>query len=200
METTAAVRLPPLLSRFHNQFPDVQLTLQTGPTAALTEAVLDSSLDGAFIAGPIDHPELMTTPAFKEELVLLSARRWKSLAALRAGTSGAGPTILVFRTGCSYRQRLEQVMSEFGWPTATRLEFGTLDGIIGCVAADMGVMLLPRAVAERSELSGAVRMHAVRSEQRRVDTLFIYRRSLHEGTALRSFLACLKAGGLSLAA
>src|SRR5215813_870474 len=200
METTAAVRLPPLLTQFHHRFPDVQLTLQTGPTVMLTQAVLDSSLDGAFVAGPIDHPDLMTTSVFKEELVLLSARRWRSLAALRAGTPASGPTMLVFRTGCSYRQRLEQVMSEFGWPSAARLEFGTLDGIIGCVAADMGVTLLPRAVAERSEVNGAVRMHALRSEQRRVDTLFIMRRTLHEGSALRSFLACLKPGKLALAA
>jgi DNA-binding transcriptional LysR family regulator len=200
METTAAVRLPSLLTHFHHRFPDVQLTLQTGPTTSLTQAVLDSSLDGAFVAGPVDHPELVTTPVFKEELVLLSARRWKSLAALRAGTPASGPTILVFRSGCSYRQRLEQVMYEFGWPSAARFEFGTLDGIIGCVAADMGITLLPRAVAERSELSGAIRMHALRSEQRRVDTLFIHRRTLHEGCALRSFLSCLRIGRLSLAA
>src|SRR5262249_42178503 len=45
METTAAVRLPPLLTHFHHRFPDVQLTLQTGPTAMLIQAVLDSSLD-----------------------------------------------------------------------------------------------------------------------------------------------------------
>src|SRR5215471_12417194 len=133
METTAAVRLPSLLTHFHHRFPDVQLTLQTGPTAMLTEAVLDSSLDGAFVAGPINHPDLITTQVFNEELVLLSARRWKTFAALRAGTPTSGPTILVFRTGCSYRQRLEQLMSEFGWPSAARLEFGTLDGIIGCV-------------------------------------------------------------------
>jgi DNA-binding transcriptional LysR family regulator len=106
METTAAVRLPPLLTQFHHRFPDVQLTLQTGPTAMLTQAVLDNSLDGAFVAGPIEHPDLTTIPVFKEELVLLSASRWKSLAALRAGTPASGPTILVFRTGCSYRQRL----------------------------------------------------------------------------------------------
>jgi len=200
METTAAVRLPPLLTQFHHRFPDVQLTLQTGPTAMLTQAVLDRSLDGAFVAGPIEHPDLTTTAVFKEELVLLSASRWKSLAALRAGTPASGPTILVFRTGCSYRQRLEQLMSEFGWPSAARLEFGTLDGIIGCVAANMGVTLLPRAVAERSQLSGDVRMHALHSEQRRVDTLFIHRRTLNEGSTLRSFLACLKTGRLPLAA
>src|SRR5262249_43494117 len=192
METTAAVRLPSLLTHFHHRFPDVQLTLQTGPTTILTQAVLDSALDGAFLAGRADHPGVVTTPGVKEGLVLLPARRWKSLAALRAGTPASGPTILVFRTGCSYRQRLEEVICEFGWPSATRLEFGTLDGIIGCVAADMGITLLPRAVAERSESSGAIRMHAVRSDQRRVDTLFIRRRTLHEGCALRSFLSCLK--------
>lgn len=194
METTAAVRLPPLLALFHQRFPGVQLTLQTGPTAVLTEAVLGSALDGAFVAGPIDHPDLVATRAFQEELVLLTARRWKSLAALRAGTSAAGPTILVFRTGCSYRQRLEQLLGEFGWPSASRLEFGTLDGIIGCVASDMGVTLLPRAVAERSEMAGHVRTHTLAAAYKRVDTLFIRRRTLHEGSALQSFLACLGKG------
>lgn len=199
METTAAVRLPPLLAQYHQKCPEVQLSLRTGPTATLAEAVIGGALDGAFVAGPIDHPDLLSTVAFKEELVLLTARRWKSLAALRVGTPASGPTILVFRTGCSYRQRLEQLMSELGWPSAARLEFGTLDGIIGCVAADMGVTLLPRTVAERSE-SGAVRMHTLSGSHRRVETLFIRRRAVHEGSALRSFLVCLKTNALSVAA
>jgi DNA-binding transcriptional LysR family regulator len=200
METTAAVRLPPLLAQFHERHPEVRLSVQTGPTAILADAVIASTLDGAFVAGPIDHPDLLSIVAFKEELVLLTARRWKSLAALRAGTPSSGPTILVFRTGCSYRQRLEQLMSELGWPSAIRLEFGTLDGIIGCVAADMGVTLLPRAVAERGEQNGAVRMHTLSGPHRRVETLFIRRRAAHEGAALRSFLACLKSNGISVAA
>ena len=200
METTAAVRLPPLLALFHQRCPEVQLSLRTGPTAMLAEAVIDGSIDGAFVAGPIDHPDLLSTVAFKEELVLLTARRWKNLAVLRAGTPSSGPTILVFRTGCSYRQRLEQVMSEFGWPSASRMEFGTLDGMIGCVAADMGVTLLPRAVAQRTDQGGAIRMHTLSGTHRRVDTLFIRRQAAHEGSALRSFLACLKTSVLSVAA
>ena len=200
METTAAVRLPPLLAHFHQDFPKVQLSLLTGPTAMLADAVIDCRLDGAFVAGPIKHPDLVSTVAFKEELVLLTARHWKDLAALRAGTPSSGPTILVFRTGCSYRQRLEQIMSEFGWPSAARIEFGTLDGIIGCVAADMGITLLPRTVAEQSERSGLVRIHSLSSSNRRVNTLFIRRRAAHEGTTLRSFLSCLKSSGQSVIA
>ena len=193
METTAAVRLPALLSRYHRAYPDVALSLQTGPTAALVQRVLDGGLDGAFVAGPIDHPDLSVTTVFIEELVLLSAGRWTDLAALRAGTAETGPSALVFRTGCSYRQRLEEVMSGFGWPSAARLEFGTLDGIIGCVAADMGVTLLPRAVAERSALREAIRLHALPRAQGEVETLFVCRRAMHQGCVLKSFLSCLAA-------
>jgi len=197
METTAAVRLPALLADFHRRFPAVRLSLRTAPTADLVAAVLDGSLDGAFVAGPIDHAELSSTIAFTEELVLVTAQRWTSLAALRAGTPESGPTALVFRTGCTYRQRLEQVFTEFGWPSAARFELGTLDGMIGCVAADMGVTLLPRAVVGKNE---TVNIHKLKAAQSGVDTLFIQRRSAHQYSALQGFTACLNRNGEVIAA
>jgi DNA-binding transcriptional LysR family regulator len=197
METTAAVRLPSLLAEFHRRFPAVQLTLRTSTTADLVTGVLDGSLDGAFVAGPIEHAELTSQIAFREELVLVSARRWQNLKALRAGTLESGPTALVFRTGCTYRQRLEQVFSEFGWPSAARFELGTLDGMIGCVAADMGVTMLPRAVVGRNE---TVTIHTLSPVQSRVDTLFITRRGAHQYSALQGFIACLENNGAVIAA
>lgn len=199
METTAAVRLPSLLAEFHRRYAAVQLSLRTAPTADLVTAVLDSALDGAFVAGPIEHAELTAVTAFSEDLVLVTARRWRSLAALRAGTPESGPTALVFRTGCTYRQRLEQVFTEFGWPSAARFEFGTLDGMIGCAAADMGVTLLPRAVVERGDLKGDIRIHALNASLSRVDTVFIQRRA-HQSSALREFVSCLKDNGQVIAA
>ena len=199
METTAAVRLPPLLARFHRSCPEVRLTLRTGPTAVLVDDVLGGSLDGAFVCGPIDHPDLDMVSAFSEELVFITATRWASLAALREGTPAAGPTALVFRTGCSYRQRLEQVLAEFGWPSATRLEFGTLDGIIGCVAAEMGVALLPRTVVERAAQHG-IRMHTLQRSQGRVETLFIRRTAMHDNSAMRAFVGNVTGGTAALVA
>ena len=200
LETTAAVRLPSLLAEFHRRFPAVRLTLRTAPTAELVALVLDGALDGAFVAGPIDHAELTAITAFREELVLVTARRWESLASLRAGTPESGPTALVFRSGCTYRQRLEQVLSEFGWPSAARFELGTLDGMIGCVAAGMGVTLLPRAVVEGNGQNGNIRIHALDASLSQVDTLFIQRRSAHSYSALRGFVSCLNATGQAIAA
>ncbi|MET0676736.1 MAG: LysR substrate-binding domain-containing protein, partial [Bradyrhizobium sp.] len=197
METTAAVRLPILLAEFHRRFPAVQLSLRTSTTAELVAGVLNGTFDGAFVAGPIDHAELDATVAFREELVLVTAQRWKSLSALRAGTPGSGPTALVFRTGCTYRQRLEQVFSEFGWPSSARFELGTLDGMVGCVAADMGVTLLPRAVVGRND---TVNVHTLKPAQARVETLFITRRAAHRYSALQGFASCLNDRGEVVAA
>jgi LysR family transcriptional regulator, cell division regulator len=197
METTAAVRLPALLADFHRRFPAVRLSLRTATTADLVAAVLDGSLDGAFVAGPIEHADLTSMVAFREELVLVTAKHVKNLAELRSTTPESGPTALVFRTGCTYRQRLEQVIAEFGWPSAIRFELGTLDGMIGCVAAGMGVTLLPRAVVERNQ---GVSIHALSPAQARVETLFITRRAAHEYSALRGFLSCLHRKDAEIAA
>jgi len=200
METTAAVRLPGLLAEFHRRFPKVALTLTTATSADLIAGVLTARLDGAFVAGPIEHADLVAAVAFREELVLVTPRRFASLAELRAGTPESGPTALVFRTGCTYRQRLEQAFSDFGWPSAARFELGTLDGMIGCVAAGMGVSLLPRAVVERSDQRENVRMHSLDAPWAHVDTLFIQRRSRHHYSALSAFAACLGEADCTIAA
>nr|WP_242482008.1 LysR family transcriptional regulator [Paracraurococcus ruber] len=141
METTAALRLPPLLARYARAFPEVELVVGTGPTATLVQEVLEHRLDAALVAGPVAHPELVEQVAFEEELVLVTAPDLPGLEPL----AGMGELkVLVFRAGCSYRQRLEATLAARGIAGVRRLEFGTLDGIVGCVAAGVGVTLLPR--------------------------------------------------------
>jgi DNA-binding transcriptional LysR family regulator len=193
METTAAVRLPSLLAGFHRRFPAVELSLRTATTADLVTAVLEGSLDGAFVAGPIDHHELTAITAFHEELVLIAARRFDNLAALRAATPESGPTALVFRTGCTYRHRLEHLFATLGWPSAARWELGTLDGMLGCVAAGMGVALLPRAVVEPSASARDISIIALEPAFARVETLFVHRHGSHRSSALSAFTGCLDA-------
>jgi DNA-binding transcriptional LysR family regulator len=191
METTAAVRLPALLSKYHRACPRVRLSLRTGPSAELIAGVLDRTLDGAFVAGPLDHPDLIALAAFDEELVLVTPRQIESEEDLRR-LAPDGLTVLMFRIGCSYRQRLEQVLAALGLPISARLELGTLDGILGCVAAGMGVTLLPRAVVEQSSHATALVCHPVGPEHGRVATVLALRRDAYIGSALKhlTMLAC----------
>lgn len=196
METTLAVRLPSVLAQFHAQYPSVQMTIRPGPTSMLVDSVLSNDIDGAFVAGPINHAALTAEAVFEEELVLITSHRWTDLKELH--DSGAGITALMFRTGCTYRQRLEQALLDAGWPSFQRIEFGTLDGILGCIASDFGVSLLPRSVVEHSGVRHRVRMHTVDPLIGRASTLFIRRRHDHQSSALRQFAAHLCRGPLQM--
>ena len=168
METTAAVRLPPFLGRFHQAHPEVQLELRTAPTAELLEQVLAQQLDGAFVAGPMDHPELSCKAVFREELVLVRAL---GSADLRQRLTQGDLTVIVFRQGCSYRQRLEAHFASHGWLPFRRFEFGTLEGVLGCVAANVGLTILPRSVVENSACRAGLMLEPLGPTPLRVDPL-----------------------------
>ena len=107
--------------------------------------MLQSRLDGALVVGPVHHPELTETAVFHEEMVLVTPRDiagWDDLP------RRPGLKIVVFRAGCSYRAQLEAVLAERGVVGVRRIEFGTLEGILGCVAAGIGVTMLPRGVVD----------------------------------------------------
>ena len=158
LETTAALRLPPVLTAFAEAYPAVDLSLTTGTTASLTEAVLGRRLDGAFVAGPVDHPDLAGTAVFRENLVLVSSPAVKTLGRLNGRRD---LKIVVFRVGCSYRQTLEAWLAKRGIVGLRILEFGSLDAIIGCVGAGIGITLLPKGAVEPALRAGRVAVHAL---------------------------------------
>ncbi len=190
METTAAVRLPALLASYRRQHPDMAISLETGPTATLVDAVLSRRVDGAFVAGPLNNSMLVSQVAFEEELVLVSSANWTRPSDLGKRLE-QGAAAIMFKTGCSYRQRFEQLLSERGWPRFTRLEMGTLEGILGCVAAEVGIALLPRAVVDNATNRAALHCHPSRGKRLHVQTLFVRRRDEQAGEALQCFIDLL---------
>lgn len=184
LETATAVRLPPILAAYAKQYPEVDIVIDTGTSAALFEAVLARRIEAAFVAGPIDHPELQVLPLIAEELVLITAPWVAGLDGL-----GADPVkVIVFRSGCTYRGHLEALLGARGLVGVRRLEFGTLDGIIGCVAAGIGITLLPRAVVAKAAAAGQVAIHALPPAEARVETVLIRRHDSFVSTALSRFI------------
>jgi DNA-binding transcriptional LysR family regulator len=176
METTAALRLPGPLADFAGRHPEVDIELETGPTEWLIGRVLDRSLEGAFVAGPVVQAALTAIPVLTEDLVLVAPPSVSGLADLLDGLARAREAkVLVFRAGCSYRRRLEAFLADRGLVHVRRMEFGTLDGILGCVAAGMGVTLIPRVVAEPARRAGRVSVHGLPDGAGRAETVLVHR-------------------------
>ena len=198
LETSTALRLSRPLAAYVAAWPDVDLTLRTGTTCELVAQVLDHRLEGAFVCGPIAHPDLHTTPMFSEELALLTAPSVGSLDELAARGE---VRIVVLRAGCSYRQRLEELLARRGIAAPRVLEFGTVEALFGCVAANLGVTLLPRALVGPVWQEGRVAVHALPPADALVETVFIRRQDAWLSSALAAFLAMLRpASGLREAA
>jgi LysR family transcriptional regulator, cell division regulator len=185
LETTAAMRLAPLLAQYAAAWPAVDLSLRTGTTCELLEDVLAQRVDGAFVCGPVDHPDLLAEPAFREELVALTA---PSVSSLETVVRGGDFRIVVLRAGCSYRLRLEALLARRGATGVRILEFGTLETILACVGAGLGITLLPRALVETARRSGQVAIHALPPEDAMVETVFVRRRDGYASQALSAFL------------
>jgi DNA-binding transcriptional LysR family regulator len=190
LEITAGLRLPDVLHAFVEQYPKVDLSLTTNTSDVLTQAVLDTNLDGAFVAGPVIQPGLIATPAFTERLVLVTSTRESTVE--EALQKQPVPRALVFRTGCAFRTRLERLLADRGAIAVRLMEFGTLEGILGCVAAGTGFTLLPADVVAASTSASHLRTHDV--PDARVETMFVHRDEPAAPPALRCFLAHLSTG------
>lgn len=185
LETTAALRLSPVLSAFATAYPAVDLSLRTGTSCELVEHVLEGRVEGAFVCGPVQHPDLDAEVFFREELVILTAPTVADFAAL-----GDRPNfkIVVLRSGCSYRLQLENILARRGIVNVRHLEFGTLEAIISCVSAGLGVTLLPKALIGPVWRDHRVRLHPLPRDEGHVETVFIRRRDGFVTSALGAFL------------
>lgn len=189
LETTAALRLSPVLATYAAAHPDVDLVLRTGTTCELIDAVVGRAVEGAFVCGPVDHPALAWETVFREELVLAAAPNVRSLDDL---TAEIGVRIVVLRAGCSYRQRLEEILAHRGIVGLRYLEFGTLETIIGSVAAGLGVTLLPKPIVEPARREGRISVHELPPFEAIVETLFIRHRDAYRSSALTAFIDCAR--------
>ncbi len=180
METTAAVRLPPLLASYHRSYPQVELHLVTGTSEESLKRLLNYQVDGVLVSGHVAHSALVAEKAYNEELVLVAPPTFNYIEQIN------NLKILVFRSGCTYRAQLERWLKETGRRPYQVIEFGSVEGILGCIAAGMGISFLPRSVVERQHFPSNYSLHPLPEDFGNMITWFV-RRHEKSGKALSAF-------------
>jgi len=64
------------------------------------------------------------------------------------------------------------------------LQFATLDGILGCVGADVGLTLLPKGIVATAKDQGRIAVHEITSADAWVDTVFIRPHDAYASSAI----------------
>nr|WP_242468746.1 LysR substrate-binding domain-containing protein [Rhodovibrio salinarum] len=186
METTAAMRLPPMLTAFQQANPTVDVVLSTGPSAQLLDRLQTGELDAAFVAATLPGSEFEQKVVFRERLVLVSGRPLMGLSdretLLRA-------RFYAFPQGCSYRRQIDRLLNRLGLPPARVSEMGSLDAILGSVAAGLGFAVLPAGVVETfRERYPVYAIDFGQPDEAEMDTYLIAPRVEVASPAVRSFV------------
>ncbi|HEX9568253.1 MAG TPA: LysR family transcriptional regulator [Rhodospirillales bacterium] len=172
MESTAASRLPAILSRYHRLHPEVEIELDTGTAGGLISRLQNHDIEIAFVAEPVSFDALRTQPVFEEELVLVAPA---SFPALENTGKISGKTVIAFEPGCAYRRYLEDWLLEAGIMPGGIVAVGSYLAMLACVSAGTGFAVIPRSVMDTVSSKGKFRLYPLPKRFARIKTLLAWR-------------------------
>lgn len=175
MESTAAVRLPNLLAKLHLTYPQVDLELTTGTSNALFLGLLANQLDTIFIADTPADKRLEKVVAFQEQLVIVAP---KDHHIINTPQDIKKRTLLVFKDGCSYRDRLINWFLEHNVKAERIAELSSYHAILGGISAGMGVGIVPKAVVDIFPDKQTLSSHPLAKSMANATTDLVWRKGM----------------------
>ncbi len=173
LESTAASRLPPLLSTYHREFPAVRIELSTGTNDALLEGVLRRTFDAAFVVESAGASQLDVAPTFEEELVIVAPEGHGSI---RRARDVRTDTVITFPAGCAYRRRLQAWFEADDLVPERVLELSSYHAIVACVASGTGIAFMPRSVLDTVRGGENLSVHPMAGNRGRLTTCLVSRK------------------------
>jgi DNA-binding transcriptional LysR family regulator len=199
-ETLLTYRLPKLLAIFHERHPKVRLSVRPSAIGRLVgsarKAVEEGKVDVAFV---LDEPlgeRVRSADLAVEALVAEDVSVIASASHALASSSGVlpqdlrGETVLLPEapeSGCAYRGQFERQLGSLGVVPPEAMEFQSIEAVKQCVAAGMGVSVLP-SVAVGAELKAGTLAALRWSAPFEVLTQMSWHEARWKSPALRAFL------------
>jgi DNA-binding transcriptional LysR family regulator len=179
--TACMYLLPPVLERFREFYPNVELQVVTGPTEQLLPQIRDNLLDLGVFTLPVDYPGVEITPLCREEFVVVSSPRHPELArrkSLPAAEIARYPLILFGKTAAT-RRVIDAFFRQAGIAPRIAMEAENVAVIKPLVAINLGVTLLPARAVEGEVARGE--LHALALEDRKLtrDIGLVYLKADH---------------------
>jgi Transcriptional regulator len=168
LQSASETFLPPILTKYHQNFPKVRLAIKTGDPMENIQQVLNYELDGAVIGENIDKTDLNVIPLAAEELCLVSAN--PELPDLEH------TSFLVFSNGCVYRDVAESWLDSLHKKMYHPVEFNYLDAIMASVCSGLGISIVPKEIAKPFVNNHLIYMTELPQAFSSIQLSFIYRK------------------------
>lgn len=155
-ESVLTYRLPQVLRTFRKRFPHVELIFRPYFEPSLTLKLETGKFDMAIHMSDTVPDGAVESSRLRTERVFLLADVEHPLAsrATVAPVDLAGQALLLTEGGCGYRLKLDRVLAMQNIRPGNVTEFSSVEAIKQCVAAGMGLGLLPAIVVARELRQG----------------------------------------------
>ncbi|MDX3228868.1 LysR family transcriptional regulator [Streptomyces sp. ME19-01-6] len=155
-ESMCSSHVPGVVASLRRTHPGVDVHLHTVGTAAALEGLRSGRVDLALLLEPeIDAAaDLVARPIAHEALVYVAAPGHRLAGREAAWRELAEESFFVHEEGCSYSDRLVRTLLALPGARPRLTRFGSIEAARSCVAAGLGLTLLPRATVERQLRDG----------------------------------------------
>jgi DNA-binding transcriptional LysR family regulator len=150
-ESILTYRLPPILRVFRQRFPHVELSFRPLLNDSLVAELETGKLDIVIcMCESVGSGALVSVPLQTEEILLLAHASHPITRKTEVRPSDlAGQTLLLTETGCGYRNMLDRILALQNIRPGNIVEFSSVEALKQCVAAAMGIGLLPGIVVSQ---------------------------------------------------
>jgi LysR family transcriptional regulator, transcriptional activator of the cysJI operon len=161
--TVAQYVLPRILGAFLRQYPQVKLSLVSGNTERIVEAVAERRVELGIIEGPAMRRDVKTERMVGDEMVLIVSpnHAWAARKAAIAPGDMAKVSLLLRERGSGSRRVVERALKKVGLPLRSlrvAMELDSTEAIISGVEAELGVGFVSRWAISKVLRLGSVKV------------------------------------------
>src|SRR5579859_4991788 len=147
--TVGTYVIPGLLGKFHQIYPEVEITLDVVNRAALVDALVNNRIDMAIVGRVPDDISVVIEPFAPNELVLVASPLHRLAGRQRVPLEElAKEHFLLREVGSGTRAALERVFQEADIPLQVSMQVGNNSAIKQGVAAGLGIALISRVALD----------------------------------------------------
>ncbi|MBA2760127.1 MAG: LysR family transcriptional regulator [Chloroflexia bacterium] len=199
-ETLLTYRLPRLLAEFHRRYPMVRLSVRPSVVGRLTggtqRAIEEGRVDVAFV---LDHEleeslgftGLVVEPLVGEAITVIApaGHPLTGVSSVEPGHLASKAVLLpeAPEAGCAYRGVFERQLADARVIPAETIEFTSIEAVKQCVAAGMGISVLP-TVTVSADLATSRLVALDWNGEFRVQTQVAYHADRWKSPAFAAFL------------
>ena len=188
-DTTTCYVLPPVLRRFREQYPGVEIIIANRPSPAILQQVLAREVELGIVTLPLRHSGIVVREALGRENVVICSPRHPLACRrqLKMSDLATCPLLLLDR-GSNTRTFIDGRFHAAGVVPKIAMELASIDAIKQLVQLDLGISIVPRVAVEREVSRGDLCALRLFSAGERRTLGFIHSKSATLSRAAQEFL------------